>query len=77
MVNITQVNLTSGVPSGPAGPATVSTLDNLIGTAGAPVGNVQSIQGITSMVPEGGRLCRHPADLRNHHRHYLLRNDHR
>ena len=51
MVNITQVNLTSGVPTGPAGPATVSTLDNLIGTAGAPVGNVQSIQGITSMVP--------------------------
>src|SRR5215469_9170491 len=46
MPNITQVNLTSGVPSGPAGPATVSTLDNLIGIAGTPVANVQTIQGI-------------------------------
>lgn len=51
MVNIVQVQLTAGVPTGPAGASTVSTLDNLIGVAGTASPQVLTVQGILSGTP--------------------------
>lgn len=61
MPNITQVNLTAGVPTGPAGAATVSTIDNMVNlfptlAAVTATGNAMDINVKSGGNPNGSAL---------------------